>query len=107
MTTPAATAGRERFTRRTDTAVDVLPVVHHPDIARRVDGEIGLHLQAATDIPVGRRIWSPVFIPGGQFSVRTPHSCTIGLLEELKLEIQTLSLPSAAIRSPRPGNTGS
>src|SRR5215475_8883219 len=28
--------------------------------------------------PPGGEIWSPVFIPGGQFSVRTPHSCVIG-----------------------------
>src|SRR5262249_25831658 len=33
-------------------------------------------------------------MPGGQFSVRTPQSCTIGLLAIAKLEIQTLSLPS-------------
>src|SRR4029077_413447 len=44
--------------------------------------------------PPGGEICSPVFMPGGQFSVRTPHSCTIGLLAPAKLEIQTLSLPS-------------
>jgi hypothetical protein len=33
--------------------VDVLPVVYHPDVARRVDGKICLHLQAATDVPTG------------------------------------------------------
>src|SRR5262250_3402105 len=33
-------------------------------------------------------------MPGGQFSVRTPQSCTIGLWGIAKLEIQTLSLPS-------------
>ena len=33
----AAAAGRERFARRTDTAVDVLPVVRHPDIACGID----------------------------------------------------------------------
>src|SRR5262245_9745749 len=33
-------------------------------------------------------------MPGGQFSVRTPQSCVIGLLGIAKLEIQTLSLPS-------------
>ena len=31
--------------------------------------------------PPGGEIWSPVLKPGGQFSVRTPHSCTIGLLQ--------------------------
>src|SRR5271154_3251247 len=45
--------------------------------------------------PVGE-IWSPVFMLGGQFSVRAPHNCTIGLLGIAKLEIQTLSLPSTA-----------
>src|SRR5215467_8903175 len=44
--------------------------------------------------PPGGEIWSPVLNPGGQFSVRTPHSSTIGLLGIAKLEIQTLSLPS-------------
>src|SRR5262249_23488300 len=33
-------------------------------------------------------------MPGGQFSVRTPQSCVIGLLGIAKLEIHTLSLPS-------------
>src|SRR5262245_59060871 len=33
-------------------------------------------------------------MPGGQFSVRTPQSCVIGLFGIAKLEIQTLSLPS-------------
>src|SRR5262245_2815781 len=46
--------------------------------------------------PPGGEIWSPVFMPGGQFSVRTPQSCVIGLLGIAKLEIQTLSLPSTA-----------
>jgi hypothetical protein len=44
--------------------------------------------------PSRGEICSPVFTPGGQFSVRTPHSWTIGLLGEAKFEIQTLSLPS-------------
>src|SRR5258706_3466575 len=35
-------------------------------------------------------------MPGGQFSVRMPHSCTIGLLGIAKFETQTLSLPSTA-----------
>src|SRR6202000_2998616 len=46
--------------------------------------------------PPGGEIWSPVLKPGGQFSVRAPHSCTIGLLGMAKLEIQTLSFPSTA-----------
>src|SRR5215467_6922351 len=33
-------------------------------------------------------------MPSGQFSVRTPQSCVIGLFGIAKLEIQTLSLPS-------------
>jgi hypothetical protein len=35
----AAAAGRKRFGRRAEAAVDVLPVVHHPDIPGWVDGE--------------------------------------------------------------------
>src|SRR5262245_60531916 len=44
--------------------------------------------------PPGGEIWSPVLKPGGQFSVRTPQSCVIGLLGLAKLEIHTLSFPS-------------
>src|SRR5215469_3344002 len=44
--------------------------------------------------PPGGAIWSPVLKPGGQFSVRTPHSSTIGLDAIAKLETHTLSLPS-------------
>jgi hypothetical protein len=43
----AAAARRERLVRRTDAAVDVLPIVDRPDITRRIDGYIGLQLQAA------------------------------------------------------------
>src|SRR5262249_25927732 len=32
---------------------DVLPVVHHPHVARRRDSEVRLHLQAATNVAVG------------------------------------------------------
>src|SRR5215472_1377665 len=46
--------------------------------------------------PPGGEIWSPVLKPGGQFSVRTPHSSVIGLFGAAKFEIQTLSLPSIA-----------
>src|SRR5215475_14525002 len=43
--------------------------------------------------PPGGEIWSPVLNPGGQFSVRAPHSSVIGLFAAAKFEIQTLSLP--------------
>src|SRR5277367_3073590 len=76
--------------------VNVLPVVHCPDISCRAHCDVGLHLQATTHVSAGRRNWSPVFMPGGQFSVFTPHSCTIGLLGMAKLEIQILSLPFTA-----------
>ena len=51
----AAAAGRKRFARRADAAVDILPVVHHPDIASRIDIQVGLHLQASSDIAARRR----------------------------------------------------
>src|SRR5215831_366084 len=44
--------------------------------------------------PPGGAICWPVLKPGGQFSVRTPHSSVIGLFGIVKLETQTLSLPS-------------
>src|SRR5271169_845771 len=90
----AAAQGRECFGGRAEATVDVLPIVHHPDIAGRVDREIGLHLETAPTYPPGGEICSPVFMPGGQFAVRTPQSCTIGLLAIAKFENQTLSLPS-------------
>src|SRR5580692_2533341 len=46
--------------------------------------------------PRGGEIGSPVFIPGGQFSVRTPHRCASCPESPAKFEIQTLSLPSTA-----------
>src|SRR5262249_24970618 len=53
--------------------------------------------------PPGGAIWSPVLKPGGQFSVRTPHSSTIGLDAIAKLETHTLSLPSTTTAQ-GPGN---
>src|SRR5215469_3926562 len=44
--------------------------------------------------PPGGEICWPVLKPGGQFSVRTPHSSVIGLFGAAKLEIHTLSSPS-------------
>ena len=38
-----------------EAAVEVLPVVHRPDVARRADRDVGLHLQAAADVAAGRR----------------------------------------------------
>ena len=51
----AAAARRERFSGIPEATVNVLPVVHRPDVARRIDGDIGLHLQAAAHVPAGRR----------------------------------------------------
>src|SRR5215813_15419544 len=50
----AATAGGQGFGRHAKAAVEVLPVVHHPHIARRSNGEIGLHLQSTADIAARR-----------------------------------------------------
>src|SRR5262249_58798110 len=44
----AAAAGRERLLGRTDAALDILPIVHSPDIPRRANRDVGLHLQATT-----------------------------------------------------------
>src|SRR5215467_2943061 len=35
--------------------VDVLPVVHHPYVARRRDSKVRLHLQPAAHVAAGRR----------------------------------------------------
>ena len=43
-------ARRKRLFGRTDTTVDILPVVHHPDVARWVDAEIALHLQTSSHV---------------------------------------------------------
>src|SRR5215468_7290369 len=51
----AATAGREGFRRARKTAIDVLPVVHHPHIPGRRDREVSLHLQATADVTTRRR----------------------------------------------------
>jgi len=62
-----AAARREHFVGVAEAAFDVLPVVHHPDIARRRDCEIGLHLQAsaykpwisASSTPFTCAAWTP------------------------------------------------
>jgi hypothetical protein len=39
----------ESASRGAEAAVDVLPVVHHPNVTRGADRQIGLHLQTTTD----------------------------------------------------------
>ena len=51
----SAAASRQRFARVFVAAVDVLPVVHDPDVARRRDGKVRLHLQPAPHVAVRRR----------------------------------------------------
>jgi hypothetical protein len=51
----AAAARRQRLGRYTIAAVNVLLVVCHPDVARRIDVDIDLHLWAATNVPAGWR----------------------------------------------------
>jgi hypothetical protein len=48
-----ATSSRERFRGRADTAVDVLPVVHRPDVAGWIDVDVRLHLQTSADVAAG------------------------------------------------------
>src|SRR6516164_11416635 len=50
-----ATAGRERLIRYPKATVDILPVVHDPDITCRSNREIGLHLQTAANVATGWR----------------------------------------------------
>src|SRR5262249_14927481 len=45
-----AAARRGRFISAREAAVDVLPVVHRPDVSCRIDGNISLHLQAAAHV---------------------------------------------------------
>jgi hypothetical protein len=40
----ATTTGGECFGRKTEATFEVLPVVHHPNITRRIDSEVCLHL---------------------------------------------------------------
>src|SRR5690242_13210194 len=53
-TLPAAVS-RDCFGRHSEATVYVLPVVYYPDVARRPDCEIGLHLQTSADVSAGRR----------------------------------------------------
>src|SRR5262245_47905206 len=48
----AAAARRERLVGA-EAAIDVLPVIHHPHVARRCDSKVRLHLEAATNVAVG------------------------------------------------------
>src|SRR3954452_2486155 len=49
----AAAARREFLGRHAEAAVEVLPVVHDPHVARRPDREVGLHLQAPAHVAAG------------------------------------------------------
>jgi len=69
--TLSAAPGWERFVGNAQAAINLLPIVHDPNVARWADGKIGLHLQTSANVAAGAEIWSPVFIPGGQISVRT------------------------------------
>ena len=48
-----AAVGRESFNGAREAAVDVLPVVDPPDVSCRIDGNVGLHLQAAAHVAAG------------------------------------------------------
>src|ERR1700757_1564562 len=48
--TLSAAPGRKRFVRNAEAAIDVLPIIHDPNVARRSDGKIGLHLKTPADI---------------------------------------------------------
>src|SRR5208337_225830 len=48
-------ASRQSFWRLTETPVAILPIVSHPDVARRIDRNIGQHLHVAAHISAGRR----------------------------------------------------
>jgi hypothetical protein len=50
VTAWTATAGRECFGRCAEATVEVLPVVHVPDVTRRSNREIGLVLQTTAHI---------------------------------------------------------
>src|SRR5271170_8452672 len=61
----SATSGRERLTRRADTTVYILPIVHRPDIACRIDSNIGQHLQTPSHVAVWGR-----YLPAGMYAGR-------------------------------------
>jgi hypothetical protein len=95
--TLTATARGNTFFGLTATSSRILPVVGHPDVAGRTDADVNLQLQPAADIAARGEIASPVFMPGGQFSVRKPQSCTIPADALAKFETQMLSFPSTEI----------
>jgi hypothetical protein len=48
--TLSATPGRECFVGNAEAAIYILPIIHDPNVARRSDGKIGLHLQTSADV---------------------------------------------------------
>ena len=79
-----------------EATVDVLPVVHHPDVARRADREIGLHLQAAAHVAAGRRDLVAGLDAGRAVLGADAAELHDRTARPAKLEIQTLSLPSTS-----------
>ena len=53
--TLSAAAGRERLAGRANTAIDILPIVRHPNVACGIDVDVDLHLQATPNISARRR----------------------------------------------------
>ena len=100
----AAAAGRERLVGRTDTAVDVLPVVHHPDVACRIDGDIDLHLQAAAHVAAGRRN-----LVAGLHAGRTVLGADAAQLHDRTARHGEVGNPDVVVavhgHGPRPGET--
>ena len=51
----SAAPSRERFVGNAEATIYILPIIRDPNVARRSDGKIGLHLQTSADIAAGRR----------------------------------------------------
>src|SRR5215472_12542186 len=100
----AATAGRERFVRYTEAAVDVLPVVHYPHVPSRSDREIGLHLEPAAHVPAGRRD-----LVAGLEAGRTVLGAHAAELRDRALGHREIGNPDVVVtiddHSPGPGET--
>jgi len=53
--TLSAAPGWERFVGNAQAAINLLPIVHDPNVARWADGKIGLHLQTSANVAAGGR----------------------------------------------------
>jgi hypothetical protein len=74
---PSRRRSRERFVGNAQAAINLLPIVHDPNVARWADGKIGLHLQTSANVAAaGRNLVTRLHPWRAIFCADAPRSLT-------------------------------